>query len=70
MSTTLGGSIVEWYWDFGVYGSQPSTEQNPTNVYPHAGGFVLDYLVSLTVTDDRGGTSWGFHLVTVPPDAP
>ncbi|MDH3272719.1 MAG: S8 family serine peptidase [Gemmatimonadota bacterium] len=70
LSSSIGGSIVDWSWDFGVYGSTPSTEQNPTNVYPYAGGFVLDYLVSLTVTDDRGGTSWAFHLVTVPPDAP
>jgi PKD repeat protein len=68
LSTSLGGSIVGWQWDFGVYGSTASTEQNPTNVYPYAGGFVLDYLVTLTVTDSHGGTGWAFHLVTVPPD--
>jgi PKD repeat protein len=68
LSSSLGGSIVGWQWDFGVYGSPPSTEQNPTNVYPYAGGLVLDYLVTLFVTDSHGATSLALHLVTVPPE--
>jgi PKD repeat protein len=67
-STVLGGSIVGWQWDFGVYGVPPSTEQNPTVVYPYAAGLVLPYLVTLTVTDSQGRTALALNLVLVPPE--
>lgn len=68
LSTVLGGSIVGWKWDFGVYGVAPSTEQNPTVVYPYAAGLVLPYLVTLTVTDSQGRTALALNLVLVPPE--
>jgi PKD repeat protein len=42
------GTIVSWFWDFGD--GNTSTEQYPNNRYVKVG----NYMVTLTVTDDRG----------------
>ena len=59
-STDSDGTVVAWSWDFGDGGN--STEQNPlTHTYASAG----IYTVSLTVTDDRGGSHTASQPVTV-----
>lgn len=55
-STDTDGSVVAWDWDFG--GGNSSTAQDPTYTWTAAGSFD----VTLTVTDDDGGT----HSVTQP----
>ncbi|MFU8826670.1 MAG: S8 family serine peptidase, partial [Brevefilum sp.] len=62
-STDNDGSIVEWLWDFGDGAS--STAQNPTHTYSGAG----IYEVSLTVTDNDGGTGFMGKVVTVSSEA-
>jgi len=55
------GFIVSWEWNFGDGTS--STQQNPTHTYDTAD----TYIVSLTVTDNDGGTGTAGHLVVVQP---
>ena len=49
-STDSDGTIVAWFWEFGD--SNTSTLENPTHTYASDGL----YNVTLTVTDDDGGT--------------
>ena len=58
-SSDSDGSIASWQWIFGDGGN--STLRNPIYTYSAAGG----YTVSLTVTDDRGGSSTRTVAVTV-----
>jgi PKD repeat protein len=60
-STAPAGSVVAWSWNFG--NGVTSTVQNPTYSYPIAG----TYTVSLTVTDNVGGTKSQLQNVTVAP---
>ena len=53
------GSIVSWLWDFGD--GNTSTEQNPTHKYADNG----TYVVKLTVTDDKGATSYTTKIIEV-----
>jgi PKD repeat protein len=53
------GRVVGWSWNFGDGGT--STAQNPSRTYAAAG----TYAVTLTATDDRGGTSTASKSVTV-----
>ncbi|WP_448231840.1 PKD domain-containing protein [Microbacterium lacticum] len=66
-SSDPDGSIASFAWDFGDGGT--ATEASPTHQYVASGS----YSVSLTVTDDRGGSNTVSHPVevTVPvPDNP
>ena len=58
-SSDQGGQVVGWQWDFGDGSSD--TTQNPTHGYTTAG----TYYVTLTVTDNDGGTGTMTHQVTV-----
>ncbi|MFM9919167.1 PKD domain-containing protein [Lacisediminihabitans sp. H27-G8] len=58
-STDSDGTIVSYAWDFGD--SKTGTGVSPTHVYTLPGSYVA----SLTVTDNRGGTSTVTHSVTV-----
>ncbi|MCG2590732.1 S8 family serine peptidase [Rhodohalobacter sulfatireducens] len=58
-STDSDGSITGWSWDFGD--GATSGTQNPTHTYSQAG----TYTVTLTVTDDVGGTDSYSSSVTV-----
>jgi PKD repeat protein len=49
-STDSDGTIASWSWDFGD--GTTSTEASPVKTYAEPGG----YDVTLTVTDDEGGT--------------
>ncbi len=60
LSTDDDGTIVAWHWAFGD--GFESTEQNP--VHPYALPFF--YLVTLTVTDDKGATDALTKQVFVP----
>ena len=60
-SSDPDGTIVSWQWDFGD--GATSTEQSPTHTYLVS----LFYLVSLTVTDDKGATATEARLVFAPP---
>jgi gliding motility-associated-like protein len=51
-STSTGGNIVTWNWDFGD-GSGTSVAQNPTYLYPTTSA-VTTYNVVLGVTDQNG----------------
>ncbi|MBK7857670.1 MAG: PKD domain-containing protein [Archangiaceae bacterium] len=62
-STDSDGRVVAWSWDFGD--TVTSTLRSPSHVYS-AGG---TYTVSLTVTDDRGGTGAVSHPVSVAANA-
>jgi len=55
------GFIVSWEWNFGDGTS--STQKNPTHTYDTAN----TYIVSLTVTDNDGGTGIAGRLVVVQP---
>ncbi len=55
------GSIATWAWDFGD--GNVSSQQNPTHTYAAAG----TYDVTLTVTDDAGGSGNAAGQVSVPP---
>ena len=59
-STDSDGTVVSWSWDFGD-GSGTSTVQNPSYTYAAAGTFN----VTLTVTDNSGGTDFQTQPVTV-----
>lgn len=65
-SSDSDGAIVSWAWNFGDGGS--ATVRHPSHTYA-AGG---TYLVTLTVTDDRGATHSVQQTVSVtgPPVAP
>jgi PKD repeat protein len=56
-STDSDGQIVGWSWDFGD--DQTSSAEDPANTYALAGS----YSVTLTVTDDAGGTDTIFQTV-------
>ena len=58
-STDSDGTIVAWSWNFGDGGA--STARNPAHTYAVA----ATYAVSLTVTDDRGGSNTATQPVTV-----
>jgi serine protease len=59
-SSDNDGSIVSWSWNFGD--GQSSTSQNPQHTYA---GNSTSFTVSLTVTDDLGGTNTASQEVTV-----
>jgi len=61
MSSDSDGSIASWSWIFGDKGI--STVKNPTHQYLATG----TYTVTLTVTDNRGGTGSSTHTITVTP---
>ena len=65
-STDEDGSVLLWNWSFGD--GVTSTAQNPSRSYTSAG----TYSVTLTVTDDAGGTHQHSASVTVtaPPPPP
>jgi thermitase len=58
-STDSDGTIVSWLWDFGD--TNTSSAQNPVHSYTATG----TYTVSLTVTDNNGGTDTASQNVTV-----
>lgn len=58
-SRDLDGNLVAFRWDFGD--SHGSTDVSPTHVFDASG----NYLVSLTVTDDRGATSKATHQIEI-----
>lgn len=63
-STDADGTIVGWSWDFGEPESgahNTSTEQNPVHQYSKNGV----YTVTLTVTDDSGGTDTVTKVIQV-----
>jgi len=63
-SSPVGGTIVQWDWDFGDGGT--STDQNPGYSYL----LPDDYLVTLTVTlDDLTTTDQTFQTVSINPIA-
>lgn len=66
LSSDPDGTIVFWSWEFGDGGS--SLSQNPDHAY----GATGTYSVTLTVTDDRGGTDLIVQSVIVsdPPNTP
>jgi PKD repeat protein len=65
-STDEDGTVVLWAWNFGD--GSTSGAQSPSHTY----GSANTYNVSLTVTDDRGGTHQQSATVTVtaPPPPP
>ena len=63
-STDGDGSVAAWSWTFGDNGT--STTRNSSRTYASAG----TYSVTLTVTDNKGGTDQHSVLVTVPQGAP
>ena len=58
-SSDPDGTIVTWEWNFGD--SSTGTGQTASHSYAAAG----PYTVSLTVTDNRGGTRTVSHEITV-----
>ena len=61
-STDPDGTVVSWLWDFGDL-TPTSTEQNPP---PHTYASGPFYIVSLTVTDDKGATDTLYRDIFVP----
>lgn len=59
-SSDEDGNITSWLWNFG--GEITSEEQNPTYTFTEMGTFT----VSLTVTDNLGGTSTTSQRIMVP----
>jgi PKD repeat protein len=59
-STDIDNNIVSWSWDFGD-GSPLSPNQNPSHVFNEADTFT----VTLTVTDELGGTDSTTLNITV-----
>lgn len=59
-SWDIDGNITSWHWDFGD--NTNSTEQNPTHTFGEPG----TYTVTLTVTDDQGGSNVKSQTFTVP----
>jgi PKD repeat protein len=57
------GTVAAWGWDFGDGSSGAGA--TPTHTYPVAG----DYVVTLTVTDDRGATAAATTTVSPRPPA-
>jgi hypothetical protein len=55
-------TIVGWSWDFGDFSTSP--DQSPQHTYIVGAGFT--YHVTLTVTDNQGGTSTSEQDITVP----
>ncbi|MEM4662794.1 MAG: PKD domain-containing protein [Candidatus Diapherotrites archaeon] len=53
------GSITKYYWKFGDGGT--STDKKPTHTYEKMG----NYLVSLTVEDDKGNKSTAYQRIQV-----
>jgi len=58
-SSDADGNLVSWAWDFGD--GNTSAAQHPVHTYGAGGGFV----VTLTVTDDGGGTDWETQTITL-----
>lgn len=58
-STDSDGTVKAWSWNFGD--GATSTAQSPSRTYAASG----TYAVSLTVTDDKGGTGSTTRTVTV-----
>lgn len=58
-SSDADGGIVDYAWDFGD--ASTGTGVNPQHTYAAAG----DYTVTLTVTDNRGGTATSTSTVSV-----
>jgi len=54
------GNITSWHWNFGD--NTNSTEQNPTHTFAETG----TYTVTLTVTDDEGGSNIQSQTFMVP----
>jgi PKD repeat protein len=63
-SSDEDGTVDAWSWDFGDGGS--STQQNPSRTFAEAGTFS----VTLSVTDDAGGTDAVTRTVTVEANIP
>jgi PKD repeat protein len=63
-STDSDGTVAAWSWSFGDNGT--STTRNPSRTYASPG----NYSVTLTVTDNKGGTDQHNVLVTVPTGTP
>jgi PKD repeat protein len=59
-SSSPNGKITNYQWDFGDQTPNAST-RSATHTYKAAG----DYIVALTVTDDKGGTNQGTQKITV-----
>ncbi len=59
LSTSSGGNIVSWSWDFGD--GYSSNDQNPAHTYAASG----DYDVHLIVTDEEGCTNDTTKTITV-----
>ncbi|MEK6851579.1 MAG: PKD domain-containing protein [Candidatus Thermoplasmatota archaeon] len=62
-STDVDGNVAAWSWSFGDSGT--SAERDPTHAFTEA----RTYTVTLTVTDDGGGTHSVSRTVTVRPAA-
>ncbi len=58
-SSDIDGAIVSWFWNFGD--GKTSAERNPRHRYIRSG----NYSVTLTVTDDKGGSNSISKNVTI-----
>lgn len=54
------GNITDWHWNFGD--NTTSTERNPSHTFAEPG----TYMVSLTVTDEEGGSNTRSQTFSVP----